>query len=377
MKTLITGGAGFIGTRLAKWLIKQGDKVRILDNLTPQVHSDISPEDYFPPDGCEFVFGDVRDAKVVTEALRGIEVVFHLAAQTGVGQSMYRLRDYVDCNVTGTASLLEAMIVRKEQVQRIVLASSRAVYGEGNSVCEEHGIIASGARDPDLLKLAKWDPICPRCGKPMKSVPTAEDRELKPISIYGLTKKAQEELCFSTGRAYGIPVVALRLFNVYGGGQSLRNPYTGILTFFFSAIKSGRAPEVYEDGRESRDFVHIDDVVRALVLAAQAKNVEFQSYNIGSGEPLSILEAAKLIMARMGMAGEPMVSGRWRVGDIRHCYADLTLSRRILGYEPTGRFDDGIGEFLSWAENERPLDLLEAVRDELRARGLLGGEDRR
>jgi len=377
MKTLITGGAGFIGTRLAKWLIKQGNKVRILDNLTPQVHSGISPEDYIPPDGCEFVFGDVRDAKVVTEALRGIEVVFHLAAQTGVGQSMYRLRDYVDCNVTGTASLLEAMIARKEQVQRIVLASSRAVYGEGSSVCEEHGIIASGARDPDLLKLAKWDPICPRCGKPMKSVPTAEDRELKPISIYGLTKKAQEELCFSTGRAYGIPVVALRLFNVYGGGQSLRNPYTGILTFFFSAIKSGRAPEVYEDGRESRDFVHIDDVVRALVLAAQAKNIEFRSYNIGSGEPLSILEAAKLIMARMGMAGEPMVSGRWRVGDIRHCYADLALSRRILGYEPTERFDDGIGEFLSWAENERPLDLLEVVRDELRARGLLGGEGRR
>jgi dTDP-L-rhamnose 4-epimerase len=211
----------------------------------------------------------------------------------------------------------------------------------------------------------------------MKSVPTAEDRELKPISIYGLTKRAQEELCFSTGRAYGIPVVALRLFNVYGGGQSLRNPYTGILTFFFSAIKSGRAPEVYEDGRESRDFVHIDDVVRALVLAAQAKNIEFRSYNIGSGEPLSILEAAKLIMARMGMAGEPTVSGRWRVGDIRHCYADLALSRRILGYEPTGRFNDGIGEFLSWAENERPLDLLEVVRNELRARGLLGGEARR
>jgi dTDP-L-rhamnose 4-epimerase len=377
MMHLITGGAGFIGTRLAKALIRQGDRVRILDNLTPQVHPGLEPGSYVPPEGVEFVHGDVRDAAKVAEALRGIEVVHHLAAQTGVGQSMYQIRDYVDCNVTGTATLLEAVVSGRDRARRLVLASSRAVYGEGSYRCEEHGLVAPDERAPSRLERGEWEPVCPVCAKPVASRPTREDAALKPVSTYGLTKKIQEELSFLAGRTYGLEVAALRLFNVYGGGQSLGNPYTGILTVFYSAVRAGRAPEVYEDGRESRDFVHVDDVVRAFIAAAAMDALASDSLNIGSGTAVTIHEAARCVMTGLGLAGEPRVSGRWRAGDIRHCRADPSKAARALGFATSRSFRDGIGEFLSWADGEKPGVLEDAAREELAARGLLGGKDGR
>ncbi len=362
---LVTGGAGFIGTHLCRRLIELGHRVRVFDNFTPQVHGDSSSV----PEGVEFVRGDVRDAEALIGVLEGIEVVYHLAAQTGVGQSMYQINEYVSCNVGGTAQLLELIASGNTGVRRVVVASSRAVYGEGKYTCPTCGVVYPAPRSVAQMDAARWEIFCPTCEAELAPLATDEDKPLRPGSVYAITKRDQEELCLCTGQAYGVPTTALRFFNVYGSGQSLTNPYTGIITIFASKIRNGEAPLIYEDGLESRDFVHVSDVVNACVLCMNG-GADYEVVNVGSGEALSVLEMARTMVREMGQSFEPEVIGKFRVGDIRHCHADLSRAKRLLGYEPQVSFEQGIREFLSWAGDKRSEDRLDAATNELKERGL-------
>ena len=372
MSTLITGGAGFVGRRLVQTLLKDGRRVRVLDTLSPQIHG---PEPRLPPelDGAEFMPGDVRDADRLAAALAGIEDLVHLAAETGVGQSMYEVERYVDANDRGTASLLQAVMASRRPV-RIVLASSRAVYGEGLYDCQRCGEVSPLPRHADRLRRAAWDPVCPICGGVIAPVATHEDAPTRPGSVYAATKLAQEHLCSIVGNAYGLPITILRYFNVYGPGQSLSNPYTGILSTFFARAKSGRAIEVYEDGEESRDFVYIDDVVaatrRALLSAADQSRPLVRVVNVGSGAPVSIAELAAA-MLRVGKWDVPIhVTGAYRIGDVRHAIADTRRATRVLGFTAETPLDDGLRQWLAWADRGDYRDATDAAAEHLAARGL-------
>jgi dTDP-L-rhamnose 4-epimerase len=370
MRILITGGAGFIGSRLSRRLIDSGHSVRILDYLDPQIHGeDADPSKIIAPEA-EFVFGDVRDDVALGKALDGVEAVFHLAAGTGVGQSMYRINEYVDCNVGGTSVLLDRIARDRGTVRQIIIASSRAVYGEGAYNCPDCGTVYPEPRSVERMDLGKWEAVCPHCGMEVEQIPTGEDKPLMPSSVYAVTKRTQEDLSLCIGTAYGIPVTVLRFFNVYGSGQALGNPYTGIITIFASKIRNGEAPLIYEDGLESRDFVHVSDVAKACALTLGNEKAYGRIFNVGSGVPLSVLDMARLMVRRMGAELEPKVIGKYRVGDIRHCYADLRNSREDLGYEPDITFEDGIQEFLDWFALSDSSDKLDVATDELKQRGL-------
>lgn len=371
MRILVTGGAGFIGSHLCRSLLASGHEVRVIDNLDPQIHgANPMPSSTLPKD-VEFVHGDVRNLDELTRALSGAEVVYHLAAGTGVGQSMYRIAEYMDCNVGGTSQLMDIIVNnRRGSVQRIILASSRAVYGEGKYLCDNCGIVCPATRSVEQLDENQWEVLCPTCGIEVKPVPTDEDKPLGPGSVYAVSKRCQEELAICVGRAYGISTTALRFFNVYGSGQALANPYTGIITIFSSKIHSGESPLIYEDGMESRDFVHVSDVVRALVLAMPAGKADFLAINVGSGVPLTVLDMAKSMIKAMGSNVEPQVIGKYRVGDIRHCHADLTRAMTMLDYRPEVGFEAGIREFLQWSDDRPSEDHLGLATEELVRRGL-------
>jgi len=370
MKVLITGGAGFIGTHLSRKLVELGHSVRVLDNLTPQVHGSNADLRKIVEPGIDFMLGDVRDLDTVRRAVIDVEVVFHLAAQTGVGQSMYQIKDYMDCNVAGTAQLLDVLAGGEQKIRSLILASSRAVYGEGKYSCSQCGVVYPPPRTQEQLGEADWEVHCPHCSARVESVPTDEDKPLQPGSVYAISKRAQEELCSCVGQAYEIPVTILRFFNVYGSGQSLTNPYTGIITIFASKIKKAEPPLIYEDGLESRDFVHVKDVVHALVMAMENGRANFETVNVGSGRALSVFEMATIMIRLAGIDLEPRIIGKYRVGDIRHCYADLTKARQILGYTPTVSFEEGINEFSDWARDKPSEDRLGAATAELEQRGL-------
>lgn len=370
MLILVTGGAGFIGSHLCRKLIDLGHSVRVLDNLSPQVHGDHADPGSILPREVDFTLGDVRDADAVRRALEGVDIVFHLAAETGVGQSMYQVHKYMDCNVGGTAQLLDAIADKRGQIQRLIIASSRAVYGEGAGECQNCGEVYPNLRTPEDLATGSWEVKCPICGRLVKPIPTREDKLLDPGSVYAISKCVQEDLAFCVGKAYGVPVVALRFFNVYGSGQSLTNPYTGIITIFASRIKNGDPPLVYEDGQETRDFVHVSDVVRGCILAMGTNKADYEVVNIGSGTFLSVLDMARIMVREFGADLKPEIIGKYRVGDIRHCTADLSKARRLLGYEPLMAFSEGIREFLSWARDRHSEDKLELATRELEERKL-------
>lgn len=370
LKVLITGGAGFIGTHLYRRLLGLGHDLRVLDNLTPQVHGEkADPGKTVSPD-VEFMYGDVRDRKALGRALEGVECVFHLAAQTGVGQSMYQIKDYSDCNIGGTAMLLDLLANGRRNVQRVVVASSRAVYGEGKYSCPECGIVYPPPRSAEQMEKKDWEVRCPKCSLTAKPLPTDEDKPLRPGSVYAISKRDQEEMAICVGQSYGIPTTALRFFNIYGSGQSLTNPYTGIITIFASRIKQGNPPLIYEDGLETRDFVHVSDVVSACILAMESENADYQVVNVGSGTALSVLDMARIMIQELDADMEPEVISKYRVGDIRHCHADLTMASRVLGYEPAISFEEGIREFLLWARNSESVDMLATATAELEQRGL-------
>jgi dTDP-L-rhamnose 4-epimerase len=372
---LITGGAGFIGSRLARACLQDGIRVRILDNFSPQIHStDQLPSDL--ADRVELFKGDIRDKALLGQALSEVDTVVHLAAETGTGQSMYEIQRYFDVNVQGTAVLLDLLQNDScaAKVQSIVVASSRAIYGEGAYFCESHGNIFPDQRSADLMSKGLFNPVCPDCGGSVKMCPTTERAALKPMSFYGLTKQVQEEAILLYAKTKGISGYALRYQNVFGPGQSLKNPYTGILAVFSNLARQNHPIDVFEDGLESRDFVYIDDVVEATKRAVLSSSKFVGSINVGSGVATSVIEVANAIKQFFGSSSSVNISGRYRVGDIRHNIADTQRLQSVLNFKPNTDFSTGLNNFLTWAASQPAEDKAAYTRslEELNARGLMG-----
>ncbi len=366
---LVTGGAGFIGSHLCDQLLADGHRVRVLDNLSPQVHGDDGdPPDYLSPD-VEMISGDVRDADAVRRALDGVDAVYHFAAMVGVGQSMYRIEDYVSVNDVGTAVLLEQL--SQKPVQRLVVASSMSVYGEGLYRRPGGGLGVPAPRTAEQLKRGAWDPRT-AAGEALEPLPTDEDKQPDLLSVYALNKFVQERACLIVAKAYGIEATALRFFNVFGSRQALSNPYTGVLAIFASRLANGNQPMIFEDGRQKRDFVHVHDVARAARLALEAPGADGAVINIGSGRPISVLEVADALARAMGRNDvDPQVTGKYRAGDVRHCFADISRARALLGYEPQVSMEQGLAEMLDWLVDQPAEDRVDGATRELVERGLV------
>ncbi len=364
---LVTGGAGFIGRYLCKELLSQGHQVRVLDSFVPQVHAG-APSTL--PVEVELISGDVREPALIRRSLEGIDGVFHLAAEVGVGQSMYEISRYVGGNDYATAVMLEEMA--RSQVQRLVVASSMSVYGEGLYEDEDgqrHSAIRRSARE--TAGGHAWDPSGPN-GEVLTPIPTDETKPVDLASIYALTKYVQERSCLIIGQAYGIQTVALRLFNVFGPGQALSNPYTGVLANFGARLLNDQKPLIFEDGQQRRDFVHVRDVAKAFALAMHAGGVNGQVLNIGSGQSYTIAEVARLLAEAVGREDlTPEIMGKARAGDIRHCFSDISRARELLGFVPAHRLEDSMTEMAGWLASSQAVDGGEDARRQLEARGLV------
>ncbi len=367
-RVLITGGAGFIGSHVTDRLLEDGFEVRILDNLSEQVHGARRRRPAYLARQAELIVGDVREPDIVRRALRDVDRVCHLAAAVGVGQSMYQVDEYTSVNNLGTAVLLQALIERP--VERLVVASSMSIYGEGSYVNARGESTPARARDLEQLKRKAWE-VRSSAGDVLSPVPTTEAKPPGLGSIYALSKYDQERMCCLIGDAYDVPTVALRLFNVYGPRQALSNPYTGVLAIFASRLKNGNAPLIFEDGEQQRDFVSVHDVARAVCLALDAPRSTRAVVNIGSGHAYRVREVAERLADVMGCSEiAPELTGNYRVGDIRHCFADISLARDVLGYAPAVPFEAGLAELASWLEHEEASDQVREAHAELASRGL-------
>ncbi|WP_297830195.1 NAD(P)-dependent oxidoreductase [uncultured Rikenella sp.] len=372
---LITGGAGFIGSNLALSLIKKGYTVTVLDNLSPQIHGD-DPKHTSPlfksiENKVRFIEGSVTERGVWLDALEGQDAVVHLAAETGTGQSMYEIEKYTSVNVGGTALMLDILANTKHSIRKIVIASSRAVYGEGKYHCSCCGDVYPTERSDEAMQHGNFECTCPLCGSSVELRPTDEESKIHPTSIYGLTKQMQAEMVLVAGKSLGIPAVAFRYQNVYGPGQSLSNPYTGILSIFSTLIKNGKDINIFEDGKESRDFVYIDDVVAATILGLERDEANYHTFNVGADKPIDVITVARTLQQKYDSNVEIKVSGNYRLGDIRHNYADLTLATKLLGYTPSVSFDQGIGRFAAWVDSQEiQADRYEQSIEEMKSKGL-------
>src|SRR5262249_29575984 len=311
--------------------------------------------DYLSPEA-ELVCGDMRDSDAVRDALEGIEVVFHLAAAVGVGQSMYEIAQYVGANTQGTAVLLQELLGRRSRVEKLVLASSMSVYGEGKYVCALCGETAPALRSLTQLKSKQWETLCRRCSRVLSPIPTDESKPLQSSSIYSLSKRSQEEMCLLFGRTYSLPVVALRYFNIYGPRQALSNPYTGVAANFAARLLNGCAPLVFEDGNQMRDFLSVDDAVAAALLAMERSAADGLALNAASGEPITIREVAEHLAQALGANVPPELTGKYRSGDVRHCFADTSAARTLLGYAPQVQFAAGVEKLVQWLREQQPRD---------------------
>lgn len=365
---LVTGGAGFVGSHLVDALLAAGHRVRVFDNLTPQVHGDGVPG-YLSRDA-ELVAGDMRDPDALHRAMEGMEIVFNLAAAVGVGQSMYEIAHYVGVNTLGTANLLQEILARKSRVEKLIQASSMSAYGEGKYVCAQCGELSPGLRSPDQLRRHEWELPCPKCGETLSPIPTDEEKPLQCSSIYALSKRDQEEMTLLFGRTYAFPVVALRFFNIYGPRQALSNPYTGVAAIFAARLLNGNAPLVFEDGRQMRDFVSVHDAVQSLLLAMNRSEAAGHALNVGSAAPVSISEVAAILAGALESDISPVLTGKYRSGDIRHCFADITAARRLLGYVPGVSLRAGIKDLVSWLQSQQPADRAAEAAAQLSSFGL-------
>ena len=375
MNVLITGGAGFIGQRLSSALLAQGAHVRILDNFNPQIHANDSLQESFSGK-VELIKADIRDRKALRSALAGVDAVVHLAAETGTGQSMYEIDRYFSVNVQGTATLLDLLQNDDcgKSLRSFVVASSRAVYGEGAYQCAAHGSVFPDQRSRERMSSRLFEPVCPNCGSTVSLLPTPESAPFMPMSMYGLTKQVQEQAVLLFARTRSINGFGLRYQNVYGPGQSLKNPYTGILAVFSNLARQNQGIEIYEDGLESRDFVYIDDVVEATMRSINYTGQFVGALNVGSGHATSVMTVAQEIKAYFESSSTIKVTGAFRMGDIRHNIADVSKLEQVLGFVPDVPFKQGLANFLGWAAEQAPEDKAAYLRsvNELAARGLMG-----
>lgn len=369
---LVTGGAGFIGSHLVDHLVEAGYDVTVLDNLTDQVHDD---EPDYLNDDADYIWGDVRDRELVADLLAEADVLSHQASAVGVGQSMYEIEHYVDVNTLATARLLDTIVNEDIDLEKIVVASSMSIYGEGAYLCPT----CEASRHPSLrdeaqLARGDWEHTCETCGTALEPRPTPESKPRESTSVYAITKKDQEELTLSVARAYDIPAVALRYFNAYGSRQALENPYTGVCAIFSSRIKNDNPPLIFEDGAQTRDFVHVSDVARANRLAIERDAARDVAINVGTGTPTSIRDIAETLIELYGKSGDlaPEIADDFRQGDIRHCYAEPTRAKDLLGFEPIVEFTDGMRELVEWGRDQDADDRFEQAHAELEERGLVG-----
>ena len=367
-RILVTGGAGFVGSHTTDRLVKAGHDVVIYDNLTSQVHQNGAS---YLPEGAEFVLGDVRDLDKLSQVVSGRDVIYHLAAAVGVGQSMYQIADYTSTNTLGTANLLQAILDTRSTPEKIVVASSMSIYGEGKYLCRECGEVAPGPRPIDQLKSKTWETLCPNCGEALVPVATREDKPLECTSIYALSKKDQEEMTLLFGRTYHIPAVALRYFNIYGTRQSLSNPYTGVAAIFASRLMNRKSPVIFEDGWQMRDFVSVDDVVEANLLAMERSESDGKTLNIGSGNPVTIREVAGELARALGANVPCDITGKYRAGDVRHCFADVSAATQFLGYRPHVSLKEGIRELTAWLQSQPAKDNVDEAMQHLAVHGLV------
>ena len=368
-RILITGGAGFIGSHLADLLLERGYSVRILDSLAPQVHGETDRRPSYLTREAELVTADIRDPLAVRRALEGVDAVVHLAAAVGVGQSMYRIADYTGINDLGTAVLLEALL--DHPIERLVVASSMSVYGEGLGRAADGSLVEPAERKAEALRRNRWEPEGPD-GAPLEPVPTPETKHPILSSVYALNKYTQERLCLIWGQAYGVPTMALRFFNVYGTRQALSNPYTGVLAIFASRLLNGRPPMIFEDGQQRRDFVHVRDVARACLAALEQPRAAGQVLNVGSGVARTVEDVARALGHAIGRTDlQPQITGKYRVGDIRHCFADIARAKALIGFEPCEDFAAGIAELAEWLAGEVAIDRVDQATSELASRGLV------
>ena len=370
---LITGGAGFIGSRLCEKLHEKGYNITVLDNLSQQIHGSVKSSLFKKIKGkSTFIKGDVRNKEDWSRAIKGQDAVVHLAAETGTGQSMYEIEKYNDVNIMGTAYLLEILANSTHSVKKIIVASSRAIYGEGKYNCKVHGDKYPLQRKEKDMKKGEFNPKCDICNLELNLLSTDEESKIHPSSIYGINKQQQEQMVMLMGDSLGIPTVAFRYQNVYGPGQSLSNPYTGILSIFSTRILNGNNLDIYEDGLESRDFVYVDDVVEATILGIEKEQANGEVFNIGSGVATTVKEVAESLKKFYNSDINISISGKYRLGDIRHNYADLNKVKTLLGFTPKYNFLKGIAEFVSWVKTQEVMeDKYEKSVQELKDKGLM------
>ena len=369
---LITGGAGFIGANLTIKLVSLGYNITILDNLSRQIHEENSPLYQSVKDSSNFIKGDVRNKLDWENALDGQDAVIHLASETGTGQSMYEIERYNDVNILGTANLLDFLVNTEHTIKKLIIASSRSIYGEGKYFCKNDGVVYPNEREDKNMSKERFNPLCNICNNELELKATDESSKIHPSSIYGITKQHQEQLMLLTGKALHIPTVALRFQNVYGPGQSLSNPYTGILSIFSTRILNGNNIDIYEDGKESRDFIYIDDAVDATILALEKREANHQIFNVGSGVATSVFEVANILKKLYNSNIDIKISGKYRLGDIRHNYADLTKIKSVLDFKPKIDLITGISRFVAWTKTQKVnVDKYEDSIEELKQKGLI------
>jgi len=370
LNILVTGGAGFVGSHLVDALVEKGHRVRILDSLVEQVHGGKKPA--YLNEHAEFIYGDVCDKEAVAKSIDGVDVVYHQAAAVGVVQSMYEIPRFVKSNDFGTAVLLDEISKRRDKIKKIIVASSMSIYGESTNLCEKcDKEFFPELRSEEQLANHLWEFSCEVCGSELKPIGTREDKPLCPTTVYAVNKWAQEQYCLTFGRAYKIPTVALRYFNILGTRQSLSNPYTGICAIFSSRLLNNERPLIFEDGNQTRDFVHVSDIVQANLLALDSDKADYEAINVGTGEAFSVRMIAESIAKGLGKEITPEISEKYREGDIRHCIANISKAKSLLGYEPKVGLADGLREILEWVKVQRPDDKVAIATEELASRALV------